>query len=360
MPRRPSVLLGSIFIATAAQAQGVLTELKWTDSGMSAVQGGVLRCDPGQDVQLNLEGEDASMQRVPLEMYAPEVESSDPAVARAAVSSSSAHIVNVRCTGDGEAWLTAETMGKRAHFGVLVGSAKRRAALSQPAPGTGVPRSSSSYASTAASGRAISPVDPQVAQLPSRRGQPAGQARVQLPTGHMAAEPLTTRDQPADPTAARAAAKKLAAAEAPTTRPVDPLPSVTFPFHELGRPLARANLSLQVVRTSISANWMSMGEETSFRLWTPNNDLPEGAYKVRFNIKQANKSGSLELTGNGVQSTCPFYAQLSYRGPVQPCEIGPIEVGPDRKLEVTGSLTGQVFLRPESWQMGDVTVWQAP
>ena len=123
--------------ASFAQAQGVLAELKWADSGMSAVQGGVLRCDPGQDFQLSLQGEDASMQRVPLEMYAPEVESSDPAVARAAVSSSSAHIVNVRCTGDGEAWLTAETMGKRAHFGVLVGSAKGRATLRQPTPGSG-------------------------------------------------------------------------------------------------------------------------------------------------------------------------------------------------------------------------------
>lgn len=74
------------------------------------------------------------MQAVPLAMYAPEVASSDPAVARVAVSSSYAHIVDVRCVGDGEAWLTAETMGKKAHVGVLVGSAKGQASMSRPRP----------------------------------------------------------------------------------------------------------------------------------------------------------------------------------------------------------------------------------
>jgi hypothetical protein len=120
--------------AGAVAAQGMPKTLKIDTGGQSATTGGVLRCDPGQETQFALIGEDAEMTRVPLELYASEAHSTDEKVVRAVVPDYSASIINVRCEGDGEAWIVATATGVRTQFPVLVGKAKRQPNVKAPAP----------------------------------------------------------------------------------------------------------------------------------------------------------------------------------------------------------------------------------
>lgn len=130
--------------------------------------------------------------------------------------------------------------------------------------------------------------------------------------------------------------------------------TVTLPFTEMGGKLGNANLNLALSDVTVSPNWILLNSTSSFQLDAPNKDLPEGSYTIRFGIKQSSGAGSLQLSANGAQSTCPFSMQQSYTGPVQYCSIGPVAVvGPSRLLRVNGSLAGS---RPQSWQIGDVTV----
>jgi hypothetical protein len=359
------VLIAAALVATAAQAQGVLTELRWVDGG--AAQGGVLRCDAGQDFQLSLEGEDASMQRVPLAMYAPEVTSSDAAVARAATSTSYAHIVNVRCVRDGEAWLTADTMGKQAHFGVLVGSAKGQAAMGQPRPG--IATGQRSYAST---DQAVSPS--QKVRVPDslktavpiarRAEEPATFTRAERPIRQLTPDELNRMVAPRDPA--------QPPTEAAVTNPTGPTPtepvqelsvleSVTIPFVKraadgfLETPagiLGATTLHYWINNASIAEFKVRLHEFSSVYLAAPQSNLPTGLYKVRFGVTRANAAGSLQLTAHGVQSTCALSAQMSAGGPVQNCEIGPFQTGDNGRLSV--SIQSGTTLN--NWAIGDITL----
>lgn len=115
-------------------SQGGLAALKLDAGAMSIAEGGILRCETGQEVTLGLTGEDASMQRAPLEPWRPKAQSTDDRVVRAAMSSGSDYVVNVRCGSDGEAWVVADAGGQRAVYPVLVGKARRQPAMTTQAP----------------------------------------------------------------------------------------------------------------------------------------------------------------------------------------------------------------------------------
>lgn len=115
-------------------AQGGVASLKLDAGAMSIAAGGILRCEEGQEVTLGLTGEDASMNRIPLEPLSPEARSTNDGVVRAAMSSGSSYVVNVRCVSDGEAWVVADAGGRRAVFPVLVGRARRQPAMTTQAP----------------------------------------------------------------------------------------------------------------------------------------------------------------------------------------------------------------------------------
>ena len=130
--------LGAVLMLSTAgtvSAQGAIKTLKMDPGAMGAADGGVLRCSAGEEFQFALIGEDDSMTRVPMELYAPEARSSDEKVVRAAVPSHTSSQVLFRCVGDGEAWVTATTTaGVRAQFPVLVGKARKQTAVKAPAP----------------------------------------------------------------------------------------------------------------------------------------------------------------------------------------------------------------------------------
>jgi hypothetical protein len=125
--------------ASGTYAQDALASLVFKDGGMSIAEGGVLRCDAGQQVEFHLYGEDANMQQVGLDPHKPVIASSNPQVVRAAAHTDYPHIVNIRCLSDGEAWLTADAGGRRAIYPVLVGKARRQSAVTTPAPAASVP-----------------------------------------------------------------------------------------------------------------------------------------------------------------------------------------------------------------------------
>jgi hypothetical protein len=135
-------------------AQGGLAALKLDAGAMSIAEGGILRCENGQEVTLGLIGEDASMQRAPLEPLRPKAHSTDDRVVRAAMSSGSDYVVNVRCGGDGEAWVVADAGGQRAVYPVLVGKSRRQPAMTTQAP-IGGPGAAAMAAPQGASGPSL-------------------------------------------------------------------------------------------------------------------------------------------------------------------------------------------------------------
>lgn len=120
--------------ASGGAAGAGLASLKLDAGAMSIAEGGILRCESGQDLQFGLIGEDSSMERVPLEPHSPKAHSTNGAVVQAAMSSNSSYVVNVRCGGDGEAWVVADAGGQRAVYPVLVGRARKQAAMTTKAP----------------------------------------------------------------------------------------------------------------------------------------------------------------------------------------------------------------------------------
>jgi hypothetical protein len=133
------------------------------------------------------------------------------------------------------------------------------------------------------------------------------------------------------------------------------MPSVTFPLGKLGGQLGTSNLSLLLSDVNIYNRRVGIRGSTMLQLYANNNDVPTGSYKVRFAITQSAGAGVLEMNGNGVQSNCAFTQQLSYRGPVQNCEIGPFPVGSDGKLVVAGAFAGR---NPSNLEVGDITVFR--
>jgi hypothetical protein len=121
--------------AGAAQAQDRLAAIK-LDPGHLGDKAGILRCDvnPTQNYGLALEGEDASMTYVSVADYEPEVRSTNEAVVRAARSSDNEIGVNIRCVGDGEAWVVATAGGVQTVLPVLVGKARRQAGMTTTPP----------------------------------------------------------------------------------------------------------------------------------------------------------------------------------------------------------------------------------
>lgn len=133
------------------------------------------------------------------------------------------------------------------------------------------------------------------------------------------------------------------------------MPSVTFPLSSLGGQLGSSSLSLLLNDVNIYNRRVGILGSSTLRLYANNNDVHTGSYKVRLAITQSAGAGVLEVNGNGVQSNCAFTQQLSYRGPVQNCEIGPFLVGSDGKLVVAGAFAGR---NPPNLEVGDITVFR--
>ena len=150
-------------VAAAASAQGVIATLDWSEGTKNMIRGGAYQCAVGEDATIVLVGEDAAMQRVPLEYYVPEAASSNPAVVRAAATSYP-HMINIRCVKDGEAWVTAETRGLQAVFPVLVGSARRQAGMTTTAPAPVGPKVTQGAPQATSRGQAAAPSNAQVNQ----------------------------------------------------------------------------------------------------------------------------------------------------------------------------------------------------